>query len=69
VALDVAVSGCAAVAAMWGVGGLIGPPVAGIAIDTFGINAMPVTLAAFFVLMLVGLAFSRGQLVRSEAHG
>ena len=62
-------AGTAAVAAMWGVGGLIGPPVAGIAIDTFGINAMPVTLAAFFVLMLVGLAFSRGRLVRSEAHG
>lgn len=63
------IAGTAAVATMWGVGGLIGPPIAGVAIDAFGINAMPVTLACFFVLMLVGLAFTRGELVRSAVRG
>ena len=62
-------SGTAAVAAMWGVGGLIGPPVAGAAIDLVGIDAMPFTLAAFYVLLLAGLAFTGGKLVRSKADG
>jgi MFS family permease len=62
-------AGTAAVATMWGVGGLIGPPIAGVAIDLVGINAMPVTLACFFVLMLAGLALTRGNLVRGTVHG
>lgn len=62
-------SGTAAVAAMWGVGGLIGPPIAGVAIDTLGMNAMPVTMAAFYVLLLAGLAWCGGRLVRSEPRG
>lgn len=62
-------SGTAAVAAMWGVGGLIGPPVAGLAIDTLGMNAMPITMAAFYVLLLAGLAWSGGRLVRSAKNG
>jgi MFS family permease len=63
------IAGAAAIAAMWGVGGLIGPPIAGAAIDLFGINAMPVTLAFFYVLLLAGLIMSGGRLVRGEAHG
>ena len=62
------IAGSAAFAAMWGVGGLLGPPIAGAAIDTFGINAMPVTLASFYVILLVGLAISGGQLVRKPVH-
>jgi MFS family permease len=58
------IAGSAAIAAMWGVGGLIGPPVAGLAIDLYGINAMPVTLASFYVLLLIGLVLSGGKLVR-----
>jgi fucose permease len=54
---------------MWGVGGLIGPPIAGIAIDTFGINAMPVTLASFYVILLIGLIRNRGHLVRQPVYG
>lgn len=53
----------AAVSTMWGVGGLIGPSLAGAAIDVFGINAMPLTLAAFYCLLLAGLSFTRGNLV------
>jgi len=62
-------AGTAAVASMWGVGGLIGPPVAGAAIDLIGMDAMPLTLAGFYVLLLVGLAFTGGRLVRSKSHG
>jgi fucose permease len=63
------IAGSAAFAAMWGVGGLIGPPVAGLAIDGFGINAMPVTLASFYVILLIGLALNGGKLVREPLHG
>jgi fucose permease len=63
------VAGSAAFAAMWGVGGLVGPPIAGVAIDTFGINAMPVTLASFYVILLIGLIRNRGHLVRHPHHG
>ena len=62
-------AGTAAVASMWGVGGLIGPPVAGAAIDLIGMDAMPLTLAGFYVLLLVGLAFTGGRLVRSKSRG
>jgi hypothetical protein len=37
---------------------------AGAAIDAFGVNSMPLLLAAFYVLLLVGLAFNRGRLIR-----
>ena len=63
------IAGAAAFAAMWGVGGLIGPPIAGAAIDMFGINAMPVTLASFYVILLLGLAINGGELVRKPVHG
>jgi MFS family permease len=58
------VAGSAAFSAMWGVGGLVGPPMAGAAIDAFGVNSMPLLLAAFYVLLLAGLAFNRGRLIR-----
>ncbi len=63
------IAGAAAIAAMWGVGGLIGPPVAGVAIDLFGIDAMPLTLASFYVVLLAGLLISGGNLVREKAGG
>ncbi|MGQ0485924.1 MAG: MFS transporter [Hyphomicrobiales bacterium] len=63
------IAGSAAFSAMWGVGGLVGPPIAGAAIDAFGANAMPVTLAASYMVLLIGLALSGGRLVRSAGHG
>ena len=63
------IAGASAIAAMWGVGGLIGPPIAGLAIDLFGIAAMPVTLAAFYMVLIVGLLASGGKLVRGTAVG
>jgi MFS family permease len=56
------VAGSAAVSAMWGVGGLIGPPLAGAAIDTFGINAMPFTLTIIYAALLIALLFNGGKL-------
>jgi MFS family permease len=58
------IAGSAAVAAMWGVGGLVGPPIAGAAIDAFGVGALPVTLGAFYVILLLGLARNAGNLVK-----
>ncbi|MGH6821513.1 MAG: MFS transporter, partial [Methylocella sp.] len=63
------IAGSAAIAAMWGVGGLLGTPIAGAAIDAFGIDAMPVTLAVFYAILLAGLALSGGRLVREPSHG
>jgi MFS family permease len=63
------VAGAAAFGAMWGVGGMIGPPIAGAAIDAFGVNAMPATLAATYAVLLLGLAVTGGRLVRRVAHG
>ncbi len=62
------IAGSAAVAAMWGVGGLIGPPIAGAAIDAFGINALPITLAGFYIVLLIGLAHNGGNLVSPKAQ-
>lgn len=63
------IAGAAAIAAMWGVGGLVGPPIAGLAIDLFGIRAMPVSLAGFYVVLLIGLILSGGRLVRGGPRG
>ncbi len=61
------IAGSAAFSAMWGIGGLVGPPITGAAIDLFGINAMPMALAAIYVILLMGLALNGGRLIRSKA--
>ena len=63
------IAGASAIAAMWGVGGLVGPPIAGLAIDLFGVGAMPVTLAGFYMMLVAGLLASGGKLVRETAVG
>ncbi len=63
------VAGSAAFGAMWGIGGIIGPPIAGFAVDLFGINAIPLCLAGIFAVLLLGLGVSGGQLVREVPHG
>jgi MFS family permease len=45
------IAGVAAFSAMWGVGGMIGPPVGGVAMEIFGPDALPVLLAAMFALL------------------
>jgi MFS family permease len=58
------VAASAAVAAMWGVGGIVGPPIAGRVIDSFGINSFPLTLSGFYTILLLGLLAQRGQVVK-----
>ena len=58
------VAGSAAFGAMWGVGGIVGPPVAGIALDLLGPPGIAVTLTAIYVGLIAGLLLARGELVR-----
>ncbi len=54
----------AAVSILWGIGGLVAPPVAGMAIDQFGSNALPVLLAGVFAVFLIAFAASQRQVVK-----
>lgn len=64
------IAGSAAFAAMWGIGGILGPPIAGAATDAFGIVAIPVTVTAIYIILLIGLGLSRGRMVQgAAAHG
>jgi MFS family permease len=62
------IAGSAAFAAMWGIGGIIGPPIAGAALDAFGPIAIPLCLAAVYVILLAGLAATDGRLIREPAR-
>lgn len=57
------VAASATVAAMWGIGGLVGPPIAGRMIDLFGINAMPYTLCGFYLVLLAMLLLNGGRVI------
>jgi MFS family permease len=59
------ITGSAAISVMWGIGGLTGPPIAGAAVDLFGVNAVPLTLAAIYTILVAGLLISGGKLVRA----
>jgi MFS family permease len=67
------IAGSAAFAAMWGIGGLLGPPIAGAATDAFGIDAIPLTVFVIYVVLLAGLALTGGRFVRDPlpeaSHG
>jgi MFS family permease len=63
------VAGTAAFAAMWGIGGLLGPPIAGASTDAFGINAIPLTIFLIYVLLLLGLGATGGKLIRGTGRG
>jgi MFS family permease len=62
------IAGSAAFAAMWGIGGIIGPPITGAAVDAFGIDAFPIALAAVYVVLLAALAMAGGNLIRIPAR-
>ena len=48
-------TGNSAFAVMWGLGGLVGPPVAGAAMDGFGPQGFPLTLAALFGVLVIAV--------------
>ena len=58
------VAGSAALGAMWGVGGIVGAPVAGGIIDLAGIWVFPYLLTGVYVILAVGLVVTGGRLVR-----
>jgi MFS family permease len=58
------VAASAAVAAMWGVGGIVGPPLAGRLIDAYSIAILPYMLAAIYVVLLAAVTLNRMQIVR-----
>lgn len=60
------VAGSAAVAAMWGVGGIIGPPVTGWVFKVAGHETLPFVLAAPYILFAFCLLVSGGHLVRQS---
>lgn len=60
------VAGSAAVSAMWGIGGIIGPPVTGWIFKVAGHESLPYVLAAPYVLFAVCLVVSGGHLVRQS---
>lgn len=60
-------AGSAAFASMWGTGGIIGPSLAGLMVDGFGIGMVPLFFILIYGLLIAGLALARGQLVRRPA--
>lgn len=58
------VAASAAVAAMWGVGGIIGPPIAGRLIDSYSMIVFPYILAIIYIALLASLVANRMQIVR-----
>lgn len=61
------IAGSAAFAATWGVGGIVGPPIVGVAIDAVGIQAVPVFIVILYGVLAALLFLSNGQLVRKAA--
>lgn len=47
------IAGNAGFAVMWGVGGALGPALAGSAMDLFGLNGLPLLLAGVYTLLLI----------------
>jgi MFS family permease len=60
------VAGSAAVAAMWGIGGIAGPPVTGWAFSGFGHETLPWLLAAPYAVFAVFFGLAGGHLVRAS---
>jgi len=54
-------AGNAAFALMWGVGGIVGPPMTGSAMDLIGGVGLPLSLIAVFLLLLVAMLAARGR--------
>ncbi len=52
-------AGSAAFAAMWGVGGIIGPPLTGQVMQSFGPEGLPLTLASIFGALAIFAAARR----------
>ncbi len=57
------VTASALVSILWGVGGLVGPPLTGFAIDQFGIWVLPLIMASCYVPVLIASAMKQQDLI------
>jgi MFS family permease len=55
------VSASSLVAILWGLGGIVGPPVAGQIIDLYGVDTLPVMLGLCYAIILAGLFHTGGH--------
>jgi MFS family permease len=62
------VAASAFVAILWGIGGVIGPPIAGQVIDHLSINTLPYMMATCYVVILAGVIFSGGKIVPARVQ-
>ncbi len=62
------VAGSAAFGTTWGIGGIIGPPIAGQALESLGPDGIAWFLAATYGLLAASLVLSGGRLVREPVH-
>ncbi len=58
------IAASAAITSLWGIGGLLGPPICGRLIDYFGANALPYTLAGLHLFLLIVLACNGFKVMR-----
>ncbi len=57
------ITASALVSILWGVGGLVGPPLTGYAIDHFGIWLLPLIMASCYVPVLIASAMKQQDLI------
>ncbi|HEX6013199.1 MAG TPA: MFS transporter, partial [Geminicoccaceae bacterium] len=62
------VTGAASFAAVWGVGGIVGPPLAGAAMAAFGPDGLPLLLAACFAPLALVAAWPERASVHSSSR-
>jgi hypothetical protein len=62
------VTGAASFAAVWGVGGIVGPPLAGGAMAAFGPDGLPLLLAACFAPLALVAAWPERASVQSSSR-
>ncbi len=63
------VAASAAIAATWGVGGIVGPPIAGQLIDNFGAGVVPFCLIGIYFLLTAMLLFNGGRVLKPDPKG
>ena len=51
------VAGCGAFSMMWGIGGTLGSPIAGMAMDTLGQEGLTITLCLTFLALGIAALF------------
>ena len=59
-------AGNSAFGVMWGIGGIVGPSIAGVAMDLVGPEGLPLTLGVFFSALGVAAGLAPLRKIKSE---